>query len=185
MASDAEAAFGAPEEKRRGSRAGYGVAALVGVLAVAGAIAWFVAGFGGLSDAVDDLARVPIPGSATVHLDEGKGAIYYEFAGGEPVPALEITIRLVDGPDVPVREHGGETNYDLDGHDGRSIAGYDIREAGDYRVAVRGVPGGTIALGHGVGGKIVSAVVGGLAVLFVGLGLCAVLIILTARRRRT
>jgi hypothetical protein len=183
MSSDAQAAFGEPSEPRRASRLAYVAAAAVGAAAVVGAVAWFVSGLAGVGDAVDELSRVPVPGSAVVTLAAGKNAVYYEGRGS---PAVQLDLQRVDGPPVTIGPHRDDTTYDAGGHHGRSIAGFTLEESGDYRLTVRGEApaGGHVAVGKGVGGKIVSAVVGGLGIFFGGLLLCGLLIILTARARR-
>lgn len=179
--SEAQAAFGAQEPRKRGSTAGYWLAGLVAVAAVGGAIAWFVLGLGGLAGAVDDLARVDVPGSAVVELDDGRQSAYWEGEG--PVPALDIAVEEVDGPPLEVGPHGGEVSYDVGGRSGQSVAGFTVADAGPHEVTVRG-PGGTLAVGEGVGSRIVGAVVGGIGLFFGGLLLSGLLILLTARRRR-
>ena len=178
-ADQAQAAFGEPSAPKRASTLGYWLAGLVGLAAVAGAIAWFVLGFTGLGDRVDDLERVPIPGSAVVTLEQGKNAVYYEGRGD---PSLQIRLRALDGIDVVVGPHGGDVTYDVNGHSGRSVAGFTLERSGDYELSVDG-PRGVLAVGKGVGGRIVSAILGGLGIFFGGLLLCGVLIILTAATR--
>lgn len=181
MSSDAQAAFGEPSAPKRPSALGYWVAAMVGVAAVAGAVVWFVAGIGSIGDAVDDLQRIPVPGTRTVPLEAGKNAVYLE--DGDAGSGVTITIRKVGGAAVDVGPHGGDTTYDVGGHHGVSVAGFALDDDGDYAVGVDG-EGGTAAVGKGIGGHIVSAVVGGLGLFFGGLLLCGLLILLTARARR-
>lgn len=185
MSSDAQAAFGEPAgQKRRASTLGYWLAGLLALLAVAGGVAWFALGFSSLGDRVDELGRISVPGQAIVELESGKQSIYWE--GGGSVPALEISVRRVDGPPVAVGPHGGEVTYDVNGHSGTSVAGFAVDEAGRYLVVVGSDnPSGSIAVGKGVGGHIVRAVVGGLGIFFGGLLFSGVAIIVTARRRRT
>lgn len=180
--SEARSAFGADEPRKRASTAGYWLAGLIAVAAVGGAIAWFVLGLGGLGGAVDDLARVDVPGSAVVELEEGRQSAYWEGEGA--VPALRIAVREVDGPPLEVGPHGGEVTYEVDGRAGQSVAGFTVAEAGFHEVTVRGDGGGRLAVGEGVGSRIVGVVVGGIALFFGGLLLSGLMILVTARRRR-
>ncbi|MFL5846788.1 MAG: hypothetical protein ACJ762_19065 [Solirubrobacteraceae bacterium] len=181
-ADQAQAAFGEPGEPRRASALGYWLAGLIGVAAVGGAIAWFIAGFGGLSDRVDALQRVPIPGAGTLTLEAGGTTLYYEGPGG--VPGLDLSIRALDGSPVKIHSQRDDTAYTLSGHHGQSVAGFHVDRTGRYRIRVSGHQGGELAVGHGVGGKIVGIVLGGIGIFFGGLLLCGLAIILTARRRR-
>lgn len=184
MSSDAQAAFGAPGPEQRASALGYWLAGLLAVGAVAGGVAWFVLGLSSLGDKVDELHRVEVPGQAVVELESGKQAVYWE--GGDVVPLLEIAVRRVDGPPVPVGPHGGEVTYDVGSRSGTSVAGFEIERAGRYRVIVTSdSASGVVAVGRGVGGQIVRAVVGGIVIFFGGLLLVGVVIIVTARRRRS
>lgn len=183
VSSDAEAAFGEPGPEKRAGTLGYWLAGLLAVVAVAGGVAWFVLGFSSLGDRVDELDRVDVPGQAVVELESGKQSVYWE--GGDVVPPLEISVRRVDGPQVPVGPHGGEVTYDVGSRSGTSVAGFEIEQAGRYRVIVASdSASGVVAFGRGVGGHIVRAVVGGLGIFFGGLLLVGVVIIITARRRR-
>jgi len=186
---DAAAAFGAPEEKPRPSAAGYVIAGLLAVAAIGGAIAWVVLGFVNFSDSVDALKRVPVGGARMVSLDSGRQGIYYEGPGGEKavVPPLRIVVVPAGGgTPVPVGGYSGSVTYSMDGHAGRSVAGIGIDQAGRYRVAVAGnaSPGAVVAIGPGLGHKIVRALVGGVVIFVVGMLAAGLLIIATAYRRR-
>lgn len=181
--SDAQAAFGRQPPRKPASSLGYWIAAMIAFAAVAGAIAWFVVGLTGLDDRVSELHRLTVPGELTAELGAGKHAVYWE-GRGDP-PAMDIAVRRVDGPEVPVGPHGGEVTYDVGGHAGTSVAGFTTPEAGRYVLRVDSRRPGVVAFGEGVGGRIVSAVVGGLGIFFGGLLLCGLAIIITARRRRS
>lgn len=184
MSSDAQAAFGEPAGEQRASTLGYWLAGLLALLAVAGGVGWFVMGFSSLGDKVDELHRVDVPGRAVVELEAGKQSAYWEGAG-DAVPPLQIAVRRIDGPAIAVGPHGGEVTYDINGRSGTSVAGFAIEEAGPYLVVVDSESGrGAVAVGKGVGGQIVRAIIGGLGIFFGGLLLTGVVIILTARRRR-
>lgn len=184
--ADAQAAFGQEPERKQASSLGYWLAAMVAFAAVAGAIAWFVVGLTSLDDKVGELDRIAVPGQAVVEMDAGDKAMYWE-GPGDRIPPLDIAVRRVDGPAVEVGPHGGEVTYDVGGHSGTSIAGFEIPADGRYLVVVGGGPRvtGIVAFGDGVGGRIVSAVVGGLAIFLGGMLLCGLMIIVTAQRRKS
>jgi hypothetical protein len=188
---EARAAFGdAGGAARRPSVAGYWIGgALLGV-AVFGAIAWFVLGMMSFGDAVDDLGRVPAPGSGVVELSEGRKAIYYESPAGEDadVPALQILIAPAGGgAALPIESHSGNVSYSVSGHAGRSIAGFDVPRSGSYGVSADGAgvtPGvAELAIGKGVGGRIVWVIVGAFAIFFVCAGVGSVILAVTSTRR--
>lgn len=189
---EAQAAFGTPQEPRQASALGYWLAAMLCFAAIAGAIGWVVDGLIGLDDRVNDLHRVAVPGEQLLALEEGRQAVYYESAGGEDatIPRLEIRLEPAEGgAPVVVGPHGGDVSYSVGGYAGRSMAGFEIEDAGSYRMTVRArsenVPAGALlAVGPGIGGRIVRAVVGGLAIFFGGLLLAGLTIAITAARRR-
>jgi len=189
---EARAAFGTPAgEGGRPSVAGYWLGGALLAVAVLGAIAWFVLGMVRFGDAVDELERVPIPGSRVVTLPEGRNAIYYESPDGEDadIPALQIQIAPVGGgAAVPIESHSGKVSYSISGHAGRSMAGLDVPQSGDYGVSVDGVdvaPGvAELAIGEGVGGRIVWVIVGAFAIFFIAGGAGAAALAVTSSRRR-
>ncbi len=189
---EARAAFGdAGGATRRPSAAGYWIGGALLGAAVLGAIAWFVIGMTRFGDAVDDLERVPVPGSSVVTLSEGRKAIYYESPDGEDahVPELQIDILPVGGgPALAIGSHSGNVSYSAGGHAGRSIAGFDVPATRQYAVSV-GAAGGApqtaeLAIGKGVGGRIVWVIVGAFAIFFIGSGAGSVMLVVTSTRRR-
>lgn len=191
--AQAEAAFGAAEsarsEDRGPSRRGFAVGAAIIALGLAAAVAWFVVGLVGLADAVEDLERVAIPGSGTVTLEEGRAAAYYETDLGEdaPVPPLEIRVDAPrGGPPVEVGAHSGEVSYSFSGHSGQSVAGLEVPRDGRYRVTVDApagaAPDAEIAVGEGVGGRLVGAILGAIAIVLVGGVAGTIVLVRTASR---
>lgn len=186
-----EAAFGeAGGPRRRPSVAGYWIGGAVCVAAVAAAILWLVTGLVGFANAVDDLQRVPVPGGGVVELGSGRHAIYYESSAGEHarVPPLRIALRPVDGgPAVTVGAYSGSVTYSIGGHAGRSLAGFEIASPGRYRLTVAGPSappsGAALAVGRGLGGRLVRAIVGAIVIFFGGILLAGAMIAFTATRR--
>lgn len=188
MNEDAQAAFGAPASPSSASRpssAGFWLGGLLIALAVAGAIAWVVLGFVSFSGAVDDLQRVSIAdGGGEVTLSAGKKAIYYEASDAqERTPPMQIAIE-----GVRVGPHSGSVSYSISGHTGQSVASARIPRDGRYRLTVSddgaATAGAELAIGEGIGSRIVRIIVGGFAIFFVGAIAGTVLIVVTATRRR-
>lgn len=187
----AEAAFGeAGRPRGRPSVAGYWIGGAVCVAAVAGAILWLVTGLVGFANAVDDLQRVPVPGGGVLELGSGRHAIYYESSAGENarVPPLRIALRPVGGGSaVAVGGHSGSVTYSISGHSGRSLAGFAIARPGRYRltVAETSAPssGAVLAVGRGLGGRLVRAIVGAIVVFLGGTMLGGAMVVFTSTRR--
>lgn len=188
--ADASAAFGSDEGGPGRARTSPWPGILAIALGIAASTAWFVLGFVGLDRAIGDLERVPVPGQAVVELEAGRQAVYYESAEGSDaaVPGLQIRLVSPDGTAVPVGAHGGKVSYDVGGQGGRSVAGFEVPEDGAYRLTVVPTgafsPGATLAVGPGVGGRIVRIVVGGVAIVLATV-LLGVVLLVRARRRRT
>lgn len=187
----AQAAFGeAGKPRGRPSVAGYWIGGAVSVAAVAGAILWLVTGLVGFANAVDDLQRVPVPGGAVLELGSGRHAVYYESSAGEQarIPPLRIVLRPVDGgPAVTVGAYSGSVTYSIGGHAGRSLAGFAIASPGRYRLAVAGPSarssGAVLAVGRGLGGRLVRAIVGAIVIFLGGTLLGGAMVVFTSTRR--
>lgn len=191
MSGEARAAFGAAAPPSRPSRSGYWLGGTLMVLAVAGAVVWVVLGFVRFGDAVDDLARVPVgTGGGVVQLSAGEKAIYYEADDAQQrVPAMRISIVAVeDRAEVRIGEHSGSVSYSLGGHTGESVAAAQIPRDGRYLVT--GEDDGVapsdaqLAIGEGVGSRIVGILAGGFAIFLGGGLLGAVCLIVTSTCRR-
>lgn len=192
--AQAEAAFGAPSAgtaSRGGapSRTGYAIGVAVIALGVVAAVAWFVVQITGFADRVDDLGRVAVPGSGVVALEEGRQAIYYEGPGGEDAVVPPLRVRIVPvggGAPLEVGPHSGSVSYSVGGHAGRSLFGFRAPRDGRYRVTVATAAApvsAQLAIGRGVGGRIVSAILGGFGILAAGGIAGTVIIVVTSTRR--
>jgi hypothetical protein len=184
---EAHAAFGAPSRKARASALGYWIGGAFLAAALLGAIAWFVIGMVRFSDAVDDLQRVAVPGERVMTLSAGRKAIYYEGPGGEDavIPPLRVRVAAQDGgPALAIGEHAGSVSYSMGGHAGRSLAGVRVPRSGRYRVAVEGSGSGAqLAIGRGLGNRLVTTIVGAVVIFFVAGGVGAALLARTSARR--
>jgi hypothetical protein len=186
----AQAAFGAPAgPARRPSPAGYWVGAALILAGVLGAVAWFAVGMVRFSHSVDGLGRVSVPGSAVLALEEGRQSVYYEGPGGEDADVPPLRLRVAPaggGAPLDVGPHSGSVSYSMSGHAGRSVAGFGVPRDGRYRVSVDGPEvGAQIAVGPGLGGRIVRAIVGGFAILLLGgIGGSGLIVLTSVRRAR-
>jgi len=183
--SQAEAAFGdASESRRRPSVVGYWIGGALCLAAVAGAVLWLVCGLISFSNAIDDLQRVRVPGSGALDLGHGRHAIYLE--GPATASPLRIALRSAAGTSVPIEPYSGTVTYSVGGHDGRSLAGFEITTPGRYRLTVAGAaqtPVAYVAVGRGLGGRLARAFVGALAIFIGGMLLGGATIGITAARR--
>ncbi len=86
-----------------------------------------------------------------------------------------------------VGDHSGSVSYSISGHTGQSVASARVPRDGRYRVvfgADGASPGAELAIGPGLGGRIVRIIVGGFAVFLLGAIAGTVLIVVTQARRR-
>jgi hypothetical protein len=156
--------------------------------AVIGAIVWVILAFGRIANTVDDFQRVAIPGRADVRLEARKYVVYVEGPrADEAVPRVTIAITSRGSSTRPLilRPYSGSLTYSLD-RTGSAQATVTPPRAGVYRVRTTG--GDTagsfqLALGDSVGGKIVSAVAGALAIGAV-FGIAGIVLLIRTRRRR-
>lgn len=143
----------------KASNTGYWIAALIDLFGLGGAVIWFVVVLTGtvvtMASMPDDFARVDIPGTATVLLEEGDNAIYLEGPEGSGVrsqepPVVEVT--EPDGTAVFLRRVAVDTTYSWAGRAGIMISEFHVDRSGAYTVAVRGEP--SIGMGRSAGYKV-------------------------------
>ncbi|MBX3285388.1 MAG: hypothetical protein KF703_08620, partial [Actinobacteria bacterium] len=127
-----------------------GVALVLGVLLLVGGIVFgivlAVTGVAGVSRAVDDMQRVPAPGTGTVEIaDPGTYHLYYEQPQGlvsdtsSNLYAGDLAITAPNGALLAISSSSSTTTYDFDGHHGRSIGQFRADQAGTYRIRTRSV----------------------------------------------
>lgn len=173
------------------SRAGYWIGVGLIVVGVAGALLWGVLGFTRMGDTVDDFARAPAPGSARVELEARKYIVYVEGpgVGRDFSPPMEILI-VDPGADgvLPLADYSGSLTYSMSGHSGSAVATVTPPRAGvyDVRAATTADPSGgfEVALGESIGGRIVSTILGALAIGGLGVAAGVALIVTTGVRRK-
>jgi hypothetical protein len=169
----------------------FGVAGGIAIAGIVGAIVLFVMAVVRLTDAVDDLTRVDVPGSAQVTIDEaGSYSIYHEHDIDERdeffFPSPDVTLTDPSGNDVFLEPYETDVTYDVEGRSGEGLYTFDADQAGTYEVETSG-ESGTIAVGRGVGRNLVGSIVGGFAVGGAGVvagGLLAIVVGVRRSRNR-
>ncbi len=174
---------------RSPSRVGYWVGGGVMVLGVVAAVLWFVLGLLSFSNEVKGFERVPVDGeSRQVNLPRaGSYTAYYEPNFGsadESAPAVDAEIEGPDGRNVDLTPYRSSLTYDnMGGHSGRAVFTFQVDSPGTYEVRSSSTSAGELALGRGVGNKLVASIVGTFVIGLVGIGIGALVLIITAVRR--
>jgi hypothetical protein len=167
----------------------YAVGVVLIVGSIIAAIVLLVSGVFGLTDRVERLQRISVPGTEVVSFDSAGGrTIYYEAPGanddGFSLPAVTVRIEGVEGGEVvALRGYNGTATYSANGREGRALSTFSIEEPGSYEVEVSGEPGGTIALGESVFGDTGRRVLPAVLILFAGVIGGITTLVLTATRR--
>lgn len=170
--------------------AGYVIGTLLIIAGIVGGIVWGATKIVALQDTIDDFDRAPVDEVRTFDLDEGDYVVYGERGGGEAISATLADFHIrpegEEGGDLEVERYVTEFTFDDGNRPLRAEFTFEIDDAGSYEIQGDSVPGGatTVAVGPSVAGDLVSAVVG--AIVIVGIGVVAgiVLLIVTGVRRR-
>jgi hypothetical protein len=164
--------------------------------ALLGSMVWLALGvvvwFRSMSQQVEQLQRVAVPGQDEVTFDEAKGyTVYYEGMGAgddtASIPAFHISITPVGGgEEVQIRPYGGAELYNLAGHSGRAVGTFQIEEPGRFLVQTEGEPQSVqakVAIGPGTSGEIARTVLLTVPVVLVlFLGGVALAVVVAVRR---
>jgi hypothetical protein len=108
---------------------------------------------------------------------------------GGGLSRLRVTVqRPGGGVAVPLSVNTG-SRYNVGSRSGVSLFDFTILEAGLYRIEAiypdgRAAPQGTLAAGQGFLGALLTTIAGGLAIMFVGLGLAIGVAVWTFVKRR-
>lgn len=184
-------------------KAGYWIAGLIYFFGCGGAIIWFLVILMGTATSLmsmpSDFARVDIPGTATVLLDEGEHTIYIEGPVGSGAKwwgPPDVVVTAPDGSRVTVRHSNLTSSYVWNGLEGTSIGEFTADESGAYSVTVLGEPssngvsvgykvaiGETMGFGH-VGQIVGSIALGGLSFLVATIVLIVTIVRHAKARRR-
>jgi len=95
----------------------------------------------------DDFGVVPIPGQATIELDAGTVAVFYQErthlseAESLDVPEFRLDVRGRGDTPVELEDAGPGSSYELNDLAGTQIGQLEIEEAGDYAVRTGGKVG--------------------------------------------
>jgi hypothetical protein len=136
-------------------------------------VPFFLAGIGlfiyeishGLAQVTDSLARVVVPGEATLNLERDKSyTVFYEshttvggklYSTRQSVSALECHVRsLNDGEEAAISPSSNPTQYRAGGRSGRSILEFSAPRDGPYAFScayASGVHGSNVVLAVGTG----------------------------------
>lgn len=169
--------------KLRPSVAGYWIGGAIIVVGIVGAIVWFVLGFVGISNVVDDFERVPADGGGTISLDGDRNYVIYVEEDDVFGSGVRVRLSDPDGNDVDIDTYATELTYDSDGRSGRAVFTFRSGEPGDYTLTAEGPRDVELAVGSSVAGDLVRTI----AIPFVlgGLGLLVgvLLLVVTLVRR--
>ena len=147
----------------------------VGVAAV-GLFAGLVIGITSYQDSqqqLDAFARLTVPGTMTVQVDEpGQQIVYYE--GDQSVGIEDLVVSIADpaGATAAVAPYEGELIYETtDLTQGRALASFDATHVGAYEIEVSGIDTGQVTVGESFSRLALPGVLAGLAI--AGLSLAA------------
>jgi hypothetical protein len=170
------------------SRVWYWVGGAVVVVGMVAGVLWGYLGFVSLSDDVNGFERVPANGGGEITLARDGGyTIYYESSSGnvvEDLPGGQVALVPVGGGEpVELADYGGRLTYDFAGHAGQALFTFEIDRPGRYVVESTFAARGDLAVGPGVGGRLVRTVVGAVLLAVGGVVAGAIMLIVTAVAR--
>jgi len=184
------------ETEIRPSRWYYALAVLV---FVGGFVALGLFLWKNLSGVTEGLQQVVVPGKVDLALAKpGKYTVFYEhesvvgnkiYSTGESVSGLECSlISARTGAAVRLSRSTVHSTYSMDGRSGTSFLDFSIDEPGTYELSAqyeegREGPEVVLAVGQGFALKIVTAVFGGLAIVFGSMGVAVAIALVTLIKR--
>lgn len=173
----------------------YVIGALLIALGIGGGIALGVVGFVSVTRTVDHFARFDVKGGGTVATlrmpNGGEYVVYYERRGNatlssSDIPSgLDVTMAGPDGRPVPFVLDRREFSFSVNQRTGISVGRLTIPTAGSYKLTAKatGNETFTLAVGKGVGKRLVGYILGGLALAIVGFGAGLSTLIVTGVKR--
>ena len=180
----------ASSAKRAPSKRWYWAGGAMALASVLVAVAIVAVGFVRMSEQVDDLQRVAVPGERQVTFPEPGGyTVYYEAAAvsdGAEIPSLTVALTPSSGGEaVPFADYGGSFTYSMPGHEGVALWTFRIDEPGTYRLNAHdeGAARGEVAVGRSVAGSLPLSLLAAGAVGTIGVGGGVAVIVATAVRR--
>jgi hypothetical protein len=156
--------------------------------------------FDGLSHLTDSLTQVVVPGHAelslsapatyTIFLEEQSVVDGRIYSTTQSVNGLSCSVTMLPGNQkIPTRRPGMSTTYNLGSRSGRSVLEFSGKDAGQYELScnypedTKG-PQTVLAVGSGVGEKIIQTVLRSLVSMFGGVGLGVLIIVWVSVKRR-
>jgi hypothetical protein len=140
-----------------------------------------------------------IPGNEEIILAEpGKYTIFHEnrsMMNGQvfhspSIAGLRVSLTSVaNGAQVPLGPTSMNSTYSYGSREGYSILGFEIKQAGRYRIATafddgQNTPRTVLAISKGFGAKLFSTILGALGLAFGGIILAVILTVVITRWRR-
>ncbi len=167
----------------RRSSAGRGVAALVALAGILGAVTWAWLAVVRVNGRVDALTRVEAPGEATVQVAlPGTFQVYLE-GDGELRPG-DIAVASPIGDAVAVRYDDRGREYSSLGRVGRPVASFEADVPGPFLVTVgASSSGSSFTIGDGRPGRVQPGLAGAGGLLLASVGLAALIVVRTIGRR--
>lgn len=173
MRTDTQPSIATPPPTRGPSRSWFWPG--IGVAAVGLAVG-LVIGITSYQDSqqeIDAFARLAVPGTVTVHVDEpGQQVVYYEGDLSIGLEGLVVGITDPAGATVGTAPYEGELIYETtDLTLGRALASFDATQIGTYEIEVTGIDTGQVTVGESFSRLALPGVLAGLAI--AGLSLVA------------
>jgi len=149
----------------------------------------------GISHVTDSLVQVVVPGESELTLKLGQSyTVFLEsqsvvngkiYSTTDAVNGLECKVNAVsNGEVITIRRSTMSTTYDVGGRSGRSVLEFHVPQDGSYRFAcgygdAGSGPEAVLAVGSGVGERIMRTVFTSLMAIFGGLGFGLIVCIVT------
>lgn len=160
------------------SRLWYVVAVTALLIGCAAGIAFMLPRLAGLTEG---FVRVVVPGDHEIELAAaGSYTIFHEPSGtvdgvlytASDISGLRLTLTSGSGQDIPLGAGSG-SRYTVGGHRGYSIYAFELPEAGTFHLSGayadgRTEPSTILAISSGFVGRLVSTILGAIAMIFAG-----------------
>jgi hypothetical protein len=177
------------------SRLWYAASAAIVLIGIALGVAFLWPRLAGLGD---DFVRVVVPGAHEIELPEpGSYTIFHEPTGtidgvlysASDVSGLRVALSTAGGDEIALDPAAVSSRYSFGGRTGFSVFGFEIAEAGTYRLSAsyddgRTEPSTILAISSGFVGKLVTTILGFMAILLGSILLAVGIGITTFVRRR-
>lgn len=178
------------------SRLWYVAAAAILLIGVALGVSFLVPRITGMGD---DFIRVVVPGEHEIELTEaGSYTILHEPSGAldgvvyaaNDISGLRVSlVSSTTGAEIRLESSTVSSRYSAGGHTGFSIFGFDVAEPGPYRLIGayddgRSDPSTILAISHGFVRKLLTTILGTIAIFFASAGIALAIGLTTFVRRR-